>query len=87
MLQVVLDTLRIYLDVWASMNVIDGMLDILRGYMMVLEGNGILTQPLAVFLREVGTMRQTSDAPQSSAKDNEPPLVRYALNSSGFIYI
>jgi hypothetical protein len=61
-LQVVIDTLRIHLDIWASMNVIDELVNTLTGRLAILEADGTRVTPLSVVLREVSAVRQTSNA-------------------------
>lgn len=60
LLQVALDTLRIHLDVWAAMNIIDETVDRLRGHMILHESVGVSTRHMATFVREVGALRQNS---------------------------
>lgn len=61
MLQVIVDTLLMHLDIWASMDIIDDLVSTLTAHMMALEARGAPTRQISVFLREVGAMRQASE--------------------------
>lgn len=61
MLQVVVDTLLMHLDIWASMDIIDELVSTLTAHMMALEARGAPTRQISVFLREVGAIRQASE--------------------------
>jgi hypothetical protein len=60
MLRVVIDSLRIHLDIWASTNTIDEVVNTLTGRLAVLEAGGTPARPLSSFLREVNAVRQAS---------------------------
>lgn len=61
MLQVVVDTLLMHLDIWASMDIIDELVSTLTAHMMALDARGAPTRQISVFLKEVGAIRQASE--------------------------